>query len=131
MSATVLICDDEAPLRELVGATLGAEGHSIAEASDGEQALERARALRPDLIVLDVGMPRRSGLEVLGELRRDPGLASIPVIMLTARAQVADRAVAAEAGADRYLSKPFSPLELAAVAGELLAIASPIDVDRR
>ena len=131
MSATVLICDDEAPLRELVGATLGAEGHSIAEASDGEEALERARALRPDLIVLDVGMPRRSGLEVLGELRRDPGLASIPVIMLTARAQVADRAVAAEAGADRYLSKPFSPLELAAVAGELLAIASPIDVDRR
>ena len=131
MSATVLICDDEAPLRELVGATLGAEGHSIAEASDGEEALERARALRPDLIVLDVGMPRRSGLEVLGELRRDPGLASIPVIMLTARAQVADRAVAAEAGADRYLSKPFSPLELAAVAEELLAIASPIDVDRR
>lgn len=120
MTATVLVCDNETILRRLVRATLGDGEVRILEACDGDEALELARRHRPDLVILDVMMPGRTGLEVLGELRRDPKLADTRVIVLTARAQVADRDAALGAGADRFLAKPFSPGELAAVAGELL-----------
>jgi len=76
--------------------------------------------VRPDLILLDMMMPGQSGLEVLAELRRDPELRGIPVLMLTARAQLTDREAAHLAGADRFLAKPFSPLELDGVVKELL-----------
>jgi CheY-like chemotaxis protein len=115
----VLICDDEAVLRTLVRASLD-PAYEIAEAADGVESLELARALHPDVIVLDMMMPDKSGLEVLAELRGDPALSETPVVMLTARAQAADRVAAAAGGADRYLSKPFSPLELAATVAELL-----------
>jgi CheY-like chemotaxis protein len=115
----VLICDDEAVLRTLVRASLD-PAYEIAEAADGVESLELARALHPDLIVLDMMMPDKSGLEVLAELRTDPALSETPVVMLTARAQAADRVAAAAGGADRYLAKPFSPLELAATVAELL-----------
>jgi two-component system, OmpR family, phosphate regulon response regulator PhoB len=118
--ATVLLCDDEEVLRQLVRATLDNGEYSIVEATDGDESLELARRLRPDLIVLDMMMPGRSGLEVLQELRGDPNLGSTPVIMLTARARQADREAAAAAGADRYLAKPFSPLELISLVEELL-----------
>ncbi len=98
---------------------------SIVEARDGDESLELARAARPDLIIIDMMMPGRSGLEVVAELRRDPELAATPVVMLTARAQASDREAAAEAGADRYLPKPFSPSELAGVVEELLARGGP------
>jgi CheY-like chemotaxis protein len=117
--ATVLLCDDEEVLRQLVRATLDNGEYSIVEATDGDESLELARRLRPDVIVLDMMMPGRSGLEVLQELRGDPNLGSTPVIMLTARARQADREAAA-AGADRYLAKPFSPLELISLVEELL-----------
>ena len=117
---TVLLCDDEDVLRTLVRATLESEDYSIIEASDGEQSLELARALHPRVVVLDMMMPGRSGLEVLRELRSDPDLEGIPVVMLTARARVADRDAAIAAGADRYLAKPFSPLELISVVEDLL-----------
>jgi CheY-like chemotaxis protein len=117
----ILICDNEEPMRALVRASLALEDYEIVEARDGDEALERARTLRPDLIVLDVQMPGRTGFEVLQELRADPELARTPVLMLTARAQASDREAAAAVGADRYLPKPFSPVELAAVVEELLA----------
>jgi two-component system phosphate regulon response regulator PhoB len=121
MVSTVLLCDDEEVLRQLVRATLDNGDYSIVEAADGEESLELARRLQPDLIVLDMMMPGRSGLEVLRELRADPETAATPVIMLTARARESDRNEAASAGADRYLAKPFSPLELISVVEELVA----------
>jgi CheY-like chemotaxis protein len=120
--ARILICDNEEPLRALVRAAL--DGHDAYEALDGDESLERARALRPDLIVLDMMMPGRSGLEVLQEIRADPELAGIRVIMLTARAQASDHAAAERAGADRFVIKPFSPIRLAAVVEELLESSS-------
>jgi CheY-like chemotaxis protein len=120
MATTVLLCDDEEVLRSLVRATLDDDGYSILEARDGDESLELARSARPDLIVLDMMMPGRSGLDVLQELRKDPELENTPVVMLTARARQSDRDAAVAAGADRYLSKPFSPLELISVVEDLL-----------
>jgi two-component system phosphate regulon response regulator PhoB len=116
----VLVCDNEEALRALVAATLEGAGYELVEARDGEQALAQARAVHPDLILLDMMMPVHTGLEVLAELRADPELADTPVVMLTARVQLTDREAALEAGADRFLAKPFSPLQLADVVAELL-----------
>ena len=118
--ATVLVCDDEEVLRALIRATLDGGVHAVVEARDGEEALEQARRVRPDLILLDMMMPGRSGLDVLAELRADPDVGDTPVVMLTARTQVGDREAAARAGADRFLAKPFSPLELIGVVDELV-----------
>jgi two-component system phosphate regulon response regulator PhoB len=117
---TVLVCDDEPVLRMLVRATLDDGRYTILEACDGEQALERVRADHPDVILLDMMMPGRSGSEVLLELRRNPETAATPVIMLTARAQAADREAMDLAGATHYLTKPFSPVGLAALVEEVL-----------
>jgi CheY-like chemotaxis protein len=115
----VLLCDDESVLRALIRAALGGE-YELVEARNGDEALQRARADRPDLIILDMMMPGRSGLDVLPELRADPDLGPTPIVMLTARTQKTDREAAAAAGADRFLAKPFSPLELSRVVAELL-----------
>ena len=85
----MLVCDDETVLRELVRATLGQGRYTVVEARDGHEALAQARSERPDVILLDVMMPGRSGDDVLRELRSDPATAATPVIMLTARAQAA------------------------------------------
>jgi two-component system phosphate regulon response regulator PhoB len=116
----VLVCDDEQVLRALVRATLDGEGHEVVEARDGDEALEQAREHSPDVIVLDMMMPGRSGIDVLAELRRDAMLCRTPVVMLSARTQLSDRQTAVESGADRYLPKPFSPLELARIVEQLL-----------
>jgi CheY-like chemotaxis protein len=116
----VLVCDNEEVLRALVRAALAPDGYDIAEARDGDESVELARNLEPDLIVLDMMMPGRTGLEVLEELREEERFAKTPVVMLTARTQEADRDSASTAGADRFLSKPFSPVELASVVDELL-----------
>jgi CheY-like chemotaxis protein len=121
MSRIILVCDNEDVLRALVRASLDGNGYVVAEARDGDEALTLARTVRPDLILLDVMMPGRSGFEVLAELRADPELAETPVVMLTARTQAADRDAAMSAGADRFLPKPFSPLQLAALVEDVLA----------
>jgi DNA-binding response OmpR family regulator len=120
MAPKVLVCDNEEALRVLVRGTLELGNYEILEARDGDQSLELARKFEPDLIVLDMMMPGRSGLEVLADLRAEQRFVETPVIMLTARAQAADRAAALEAGATRFLPKPFSPLELASTVEELL-----------
>ena len=117
---TILIVDDEPPILDLVRFTLEDTEVRVVEASDGVEALALARRLRPDLILLDVHMPRLDGLEACRQIRRDPALARTPIVMLTAAGQEADRARGREAGADEYLTKPFSPLALLALVEALV-----------
>jgi CheY-like chemotaxis protein len=116
--ATVLICDDEPPLRELIRVSLSGP-YSIVEANDGEECLEVARRVRPDVLILDMMMPRRSGLEVLAEMRSDERLADMPVIVLTAQPATRDEALRAKA--DLVIVKPFEPDEITAAVEEVLA----------
>lgn len=113
-------------MRALVRAALKDGDYELVEASDGDAALEAARSNEPDLILLDVMMPGRSGFDVLAELRKEARFAGTPVVMLTARTQLADRDAAAEGGADRFVAKPFSPRELAAVVDELLEVGRAV-----
>jgi DNA-binding response OmpR family regulator len=114
---TILICEDEPTLRELVQAVLG-PGYRYLEAVDGEEALEVAESVVPDLVLLDLMLPGTSGFEVLQAIRAKPALRSTPVIVLTAWTHVEPAALAA--GADRFVTKPFEPDELGAVVRELL-----------
>jgi DNA-binding response OmpR family regulator len=107
----ILVVDDEAMVREVVCAYLSREGFSTTEAIDGEEALERVAEREPDLIVLDVMLPKLDGYSVLAELRKHT---DVPVILLTARAEEVDRVLGLELGADDYVVKPFSPRELSA-----------------
>jgi CheY-like chemotaxis protein len=116
--ATVLICDDEPSLRELIRISLDGP-YSFAEADDGEKSLEIARRLRPDVIILDMMMPRLSGLEVLSEIRGDRGLAETPVIVLTAQPSTKEEAL--RGGADIVMVKPFEPEQITAAVEEVLA----------
>jgi two-component system alkaline phosphatase synthesis response regulator PhoP len=116
----VLVCDDEPIVRILVHATLDREKYIMVVARDGHEALALARSEQPDLILLDVVMPGRSGPNVLDALRRDPATAAIPIIILTAWTQATDGAEMLRAGADAYLTKPFSPHELASLVAKLL-----------
>ena len=117
---TILLADDEPNLRLLVSTTLSDPAYRILEAKDGQDALEAARAEHPDLIVLDWMMPRLSGIDVARELNSDPLTKGIPIIMLTARAQQADRDAGESAGVRAFLVKPFSPLELLERVDEVL-----------
>jgi CheY-like chemotaxis protein len=116
--ATVLICDDEPSLRELIRISLDGP-YEFVEADDGEESLELARRVRPDVVILDMMMPRRTGLEVLTALRQEKDLADTPVIVLTA--QPATREQAMRAGADVVMVKPFEPEQIAAAVREVLA----------
>lgn len=117
---TILIVDDEPAILDLVRFTLEDAEVRVVEASDGVEALALARRVRPDLILLDVHMPRLDGLEACRQIRREPALARTPIVMLTAAGQEADRARGREAGADEYLTKPFSPLALLALVEALV-----------
>ena len=114
------MCDDEPVLRILVRATLDRDNYTVVVARNGHEALALAQSEQPDLIVLDVVMPGRSGHSVLDALRSHPATAATPVIILTARAQ-ADGEELLRAGADRFLTKPFSPHALASLVEELLS----------
>jgi two-component system, OmpR family, phosphate regulon response regulator PhoB len=108
----ILIVEDEQDIADLIGFNLQRAGYEVIKAHDGIEGTETALRERPDLIVLDLMLPGRDGYAVFRELRRDPRTVDVPVIMLTARAQTEDRIQGLEAGADDYLTKPFSPKEL-------------------
>ncbi|MGH2691497.1 MAG: response regulator [Actinomycetota bacterium] len=108
----LLIADDEEGVRTLVRMTLESGTFEILEAGNGLEALEMAREHRPELMLLDVMMPELSGFEVCRALKSDDSTTGIRIVMLTARTQESDHAEAADAGADGYLTKPFSPLVL-------------------
>jgi two-component system phosphate regulon response regulator PhoB len=108
----ILIVEDEEDIADLIRFNLERAGFDVLKAHDGITGTETALRERPDLIVLDLMLPGRDGYGVFRELRRDPRTMEIPVIMLTARAQTEDRIQGLEAGADDYLTKPFSPKEL-------------------
>jgi diguanylate cyclase (GGDEF)-like protein len=111
---TVLVADDAADVRQLARMSLTAAGFTVAEAVDGATALAAARRLRPDCVVLDVRMPDMTGIEVCRALRSDPRTAACTIVMLTSRADAADKAEAFSAGADDYIVKPFAPRDLVA-----------------
>ena len=110
--ATVLIADDEPSMRMLVHATIESEDYKVLEAADGDEAWALIQKFKPLLVLLDVQMPGRTGLEILGMIKSDPSLSTTRVILLTAKALVADVEAGMTAGADFYLTKPFSPLDL-------------------
>ncbi len=120
MKNQVLIADDDASLRLLVTTTLADDTLTMLEAHDGVQALAIARREKPNLILLDVAMPGLTGVEVCEALKADPATTAIPVIMLTAHGQEADRQRGLAAGAKAYLTKPFSPLQLLDLVERLL-----------
>ncbi len=109
---TVLIADDQPSLRLLVSATLASEEIDIIEAADGDEAWQLLQQRRPQLALLDVQMPGRTGIDLARAIRADEHLANTRVILLTSKAQQQDVDAGLAAGADRYLTKPFSPLEL-------------------
>lgn len=109
---TVLVAEDDPDIRDLVVFRLERSGWEVIEAGDGQQAIDLARDRVPDVAILDWMMPVKSGLEVVNEMRADPGLANIPVLILSARAQEPDIVQGFTAGANDYLTKPFSPQEL-------------------
>jgi two-component system alkaline phosphatase synthesis response regulator PhoP/two-component system response regulator VicR len=112
MTKHILAVDDEPNIRRLLEVNLQRAGYQVTTASDGQDALEKFSRARPDLVLLDVMMPRIDGFEVLRRLKADPGTAGVPILMLTAKAQDADIFNGLRSGADFYLTKPFNPMEL-------------------
>ncbi len=110
--ATVLIADDESSMRLLVHATIQSNDYQVVEATDGIEAWTMIQEYKPSLVLLDIQMPGRNGLEVLKLIKSDPSLKATRVILLTAKALASDVEIGMRAGADLYLTKPFSPLEL-------------------
>ena len=123
---TVLIVDDEQHIRLLIEQTLEEledDGVQLLTARDGEEALGVVGAQRPDLVFLDVMMPKKNGFEVCAAIKAAPATAGTKVVLLTAKGQAVDREAGLAAGADRYVTKPFDPDELLATARELLGLA--------
>ncbi len=118
MGSMILVADDEPHIREVLRAYLEREGYSVSEASDGDSALELARSASPELLVLDVMLPGRSGFDILRTLRSEGS--GVGVVMLTARDDVIDRVAGLELGADDYVTKPFEPREVVARVGAIL-----------
>ena len=108
----ILVCDDERHIVRLIQVNLERQGYQVVTAYDGKEGLEKVKSEKPDMVVLDVMMPYMDGFEVLKHIRRDPETESLPVIMLTAKAQDKDVFEGYHYGADMYLTKPFNPMEL-------------------
>jgi diguanylate cyclase (GGDEF)-like protein len=114
MPETILVVDDDPDIARFVEVNLRSAGYDVSVASDGEEALDKASTLRPDLVLLDVMMPRIDGFEVAQRLRRNPQTSNTSIIMLTAKALSTDKVLGLTAGADDYIIKPFDPIELLA-----------------
>lgn len=125
MKQVILIVEDEADIVDLVRYNLEKEGYRVQSAADGEKGLERIRSSPPALVVLDLLLPKLDGLAVCREMRGDPRTKAVPVLMLTARGEEMDKLAGFEAGADDYLTKPFSPRELVARVKALLRRQEP------
>jgi two-component system alkaline phosphatase synthesis response regulator PhoP len=108
----ILVVDDEIYIVHILDFSLGMEGYEVLTALDGEQALEKARAEKPDLIVLDIMMPKLDGYETCKRLKADPEIKDVPVILLSAKGRNVDQKIGFEVGADDYITKPFSPRKL-------------------
>jgi two-component system alkaline phosphatase synthesis response regulator PhoP len=108
----ILVVDDEIYIVHILDFSLGMEGYEVVTALDGEQALEKARAEKPDLIVLDIMMPKLDGYETCKRLKADDATKAIPVILLSAKGRNVDQKIGFEVGADDYITKPFSPRKL-------------------
>lgn len=126
----VLVVDDEPDVLLLCRVNLEFEGYRVTEAADGEEALEQMRRDRPDIILLDVMMPKMDGWEVLRTAKADDDLKTIPIVMLTARVQDQDQIRGWSEGAADYITKPFSPLALSQVLQDALA-TTPEEEERR
>ena len=114
MPESILVVDDDPDIARFVEVNLRSAGYDVSVAGDGEEALERAAEIRPDLILLDVMMPRLDGFEVAQRLRKNPQTANTSIIMLTAKALSSDKVTGLQSGADDYIIKPFDPIELLA-----------------
>jgi diguanylate cyclase (GGDEF)-like protein len=114
MPESILVVDDDPDIARFVEVNLRSAGYDVSVAGDGEEALERAADLRPDLVLLDVMMPRLDGFEVAQRLRKNPQTANTSIIMLTAKALSSDKVTGLQSGADDYIIKPFDPIELLA-----------------
>jgi phosphate regulon transcriptional regulator PhoB len=121
----ILIIEDDRDIVELVRYNLANEGFQVTSAGDGSTGLAQVKKTPPDLLLLDLMLPKLSGLEICKEIRRDASLNRLPILMLTARGEEADRVVGLEMGADDYVTKPFSPRELVARVKALLRRAEP------
>lgn len=124
MGRKVLLIEDEPNIIEAVRFLLLREGWEVSAHSDGIDAVETVVAQSPDLVILDMMLPGRSGMEILRDLRAMPDLAGLPVLMLTARGQARDRGMAEEAGVSRFMTKPFSNIEVLTAVRDLVAQAS-------
>ncbi len=122
MAKKILLVDDEKDLVETVTIRLEASGYQVLPAYDGQEGLDKAKKERPDLIILDLMLPKMNGYKVCGLIKADTRYNKIPIIMFTARAQEADRKMSEEVGADAYVTKPFEPEILFAKIKELLKV---------
>ncbi len=120
MSKRVLLIEDEPNIIEAIRFVLSRAGYAVDTHSDGSSALEAIRAKSPDMVILDVMLPNRSGYDILRDLRESDGMAALPVLMLTARGQKKDREMAERYGASRFMTKPFSNAEMVSTVTELL-----------
>ena len=118
----VLVVDDDDVIRQLITVNLELEGFDVSTAIDGQDCLDRVKDIRPDVITLDIMMPRLDGWEAAGRLRADPETAGIKVVLLSARAQEADLERGSRIGVDAYLTKPFDPDELIEVVRRLAGL---------
>lgn len=121
MPATILVVDDDPVIQKLLAVNFEMDGYRVVTASDGVEGLERVADEGPDVVLLDVMMPRLDGVEVVRRLKADATTAAIPVILLSAKAQSSDISAGLEAGADDYVTKPFDPLELLEKVAALIA----------
>jgi CheY-like chemotaxis protein len=128
---TVLVVDDEPDVLLLCRVNLEFEGYDVVEAADGVEALDKLREARPDVVLLDVMMPRMDGWQVLAEIKGDDELKDIPVVMLTAKVQDQDQIRGWSEGAADYITKPFSPLALSQVLQDVLATDPEEEEHRR
>ena len=127
MAYKILVVDDEPTIVRLMEFVLARQGHDMVVAVNGEEALQKIRTEQPDLVLLDIMMPRIDGYEVAQQLRADPATAALPIIMLSAKAQGEDIRRGVEVGVDEYVTKPFSPEHLVSVVSTHLKRLPPAE----